>query len=79
MVRRLTIFLALGAGGAAAVPPSSSGAASGSGAAAASRAVASGAGALLAAGCLPLPLAARFDFGSSVGGAEAAAAAWAFC
>ena len=59
MVRRLTIFLPLGAGGAAAVLPSSTGAASGSGAAAGSCA-----GAVLAvAGCLLLPLdfAACFD------------------
>ena len=70
VVRRRTTFLALGGGGgAAAVLPSSSGAASGSGAAAGS--------VLAVAGCLFLPLdfAARFDFGSSDGGAEAAAAA----
>src|ERR1700704_2748983 len=59
-----TTFLGLGGGGARAVRGSSPGAASGSGAAAGS--------VLAVAGCLffPLDFAARFDFGSSDGGAE---------
>src|SRR5882672_2374405 len=57
VVRLRTIFLGLGAGGAAALLPSSIGAASGSAAAAGSAA-----GAGLAAVGLPFDLAPRFDF-----------------
>src|SRR4030088_1238589 len=71
VVRLRTIFLGLGAGGAAALLPSSSGAASASGAAAGSvLAVAAGL-------VLPLDLPACLGFGPSTGAAPAAAAA--FC
>src|ERR1700736_1625152 len=71
VVRLRTIFLGLGAGGAAAVLPSSSGAAaSGSAAAAGS---AAGAGLTAAGAGLPFDLAPRFDFGSSGGAAGATA------